>query len=269
MKMKSSLLGLFLLLVLVLAACGGAATTPEAAMEKESNVVTEKSGSEDSMMNQDSEAMAKDDPGAMKDDSDATMDMDSDTMADDDTMDNMDARHTDDAMNTGDSAASSGSDMGMDEATMELPDWFKAELIDVNNGQAFSVADLQDKVILVETMAIWCSNCLRQQQEVKALHEELGMQDGLVTLVLDIDPNEDADNLRAYTAKHGFEWTYAIAPREVAREIGQLYGDQFLNPPSTPMLIIDRHGQVHLLPFGRKTAKDLQEALEPFLNEEM
>ena len=57
--------------------------------------------------------------------------------------------------------------------------------------------------------------------------------------------------------------------REVAREIGQLYGDQFLNPPSTPMLIVDRQGKVHLLPFGRKTAEDLQEALAPFLDVEM
>jgi hypothetical protein len=55
----------------------------------------------------------------------------------------------------------------------------------------------------------------------------------------------------------------------VAREIGQLYGDQFLNPPSTPMLIVDRHGEVHLLPFGRKSADDLQEALAPFLNDGM
>jgi hypothetical protein len=55
----------------------------------------------------------------------------------------------------------------------------------------------------------------------------------------------------------------------VAREIAALYGDQFLNPPSTPMLIIDRRGQVHPLPFGIKSAADLRQALEPFLNEVM
>jgi hypothetical protein len=35
------------------------------------------------------------------------------------------------------------------------------------------------------------------------------------------------------------------------------------------MLIIDQHGEVHLLPFGRKTAEELQQALEPFLTGEM
>ena len=155
------------------------------------------------------------------------------------------------------------------EPMMDLPTWFSAELVDVNSGETLTVAGLRDKVVLVETMAIWCSNCLRQQQEVKKLHEMLGERDDLVTLVLDVDPNEDAGNLKDYAAKHGFTWNYVVAPREVAREIGQLYGDQFLNPPSTPMLIIDPSGEVHLLPFGRKTADDLQEALVPFLNGEM
>jgi hypothetical protein len=161
----------------------------------------------------------------------------------------------------------SGETMADDaQAMVDLPDWFGAELVDVNTGESLTVADLKGKVILVETMAIWCSNCLRQQQEVKALHEALGDRDGWVTLVLDIDPNEEAEDLKAYTQKHGFDWIYAVAPREVAREIGLLYGDQFLNPPSTPMLIVDQQGEVHLLPFGRKSAGDLQEALLALLD---
>ena len=69
-----------------------------------------------------------------------------------------------------------------------------------------------------------------------------------------------------YVASHGFDWQYAIAPAEVAREISQLYGDQFLNPTAAPMLIIDRNGEVHPLPFGIKSAEELMEAVESFLN---
>jgi thiol-disulfide isomerase/thioredoxin len=158
---------------------------------------------------------------------------------------------------------------GRSDAMTDLPAWFGAQLTDVHTGETLTVSDLKGKVVLVETMAIWCPNCLRQQQEVKALHEALGERDDLVTLVLDVDPNEDAGDLKAYATRNGFKWTYSVAPPEVAREIGQLYGDQFLNPPSTPMFIVDRHSQVHLLPFGRKTAGDLQEALTPFLSEGM
>ena len=60
-----------------------------------------------------------------------------------------------------------------------------------------------------------------------------------------------------------------MASADVAREIASLYGDQFLNPPSTPILIIDRHGVAHALPFGIKSADDLAKAIQPYLDEGM
>ena len=149
----------------------------------------------------------------------------------------------------------------------ESPAWFSAVLTDVQSGQTFSINDYHGKVVLLETLAIWCSNCKKQQIQVKALHEALGTHADLISIGLDIDPNENAGDLKSYTASNGFDWTYAVAPVEVVREISSLYGDQFLNPPSTPMLVVDRNGQVHTLPFGIKSAAQLQEFLEPFLNE--
>ena len=150
---------------------------------------------------------------------------------------------------------------------MAGPAWFTANLTNVNTGDNFTLADFKGKVVLVETMAVWCSTCLRQQTNVLALHEALGERDDFVSVALDIDLNEDAQLLQAYTTKHGFDWVYAVATLEVAREIGQLYGPQFLNPPSAPMFIIDRQGETHLLPFGVKDAPTLQEALAPLLAE--
>jgi peroxiredoxin len=170
---------------------------------------------------------------------------------------------------TGTEAATAEPMMGQETPTPEAmmgTDWFNAELTDVNTGKSFKVADFHGKVVLVETLAVWCPTCFTQEKEVQALHELLGMRDDLVSLGLDIDPNETADILKAYTNKNGFDWLYAVAPADVAREIGHLYGDQFLNPPSTPMLIIDRQGQVHPLPFGVKSAQALQEALGLYLN---
>jgi hypothetical protein len=153
-------------------------------------------------------------------------------------------------------------------ALSEAPDWFKASLTDLHSGDPFTIDALAGKVILVETLAQWCSNCLRQQQQVLELHNQLGQRDDFISLGLDIDPNENAETLKAYVERNGFTWTYAVSPPEVSREISRLYGDQFLNPPSTPMLIIDRQGEVHLMPFGIKSAADLMSALEPFLKSE-
>jgi hypothetical protein len=60
-----------------------------------------------------------------------------------------------------------------------------------------------------------------------------------------------------------------VSPANVSREIASLYGDQFLNPPSTPIVVIDRHGAAHPLPFGIKSADELLKAVQPFLDESM
>jgi cytochrome oxidase Cu insertion factor (SCO1/SenC/PrrC family) len=158
-------------------------------------------------------------------------------------------------------------DAVMDEESTGLPDWYNWELTDVNSGTAFRLNDEQGKVVLVETMAVWCSNCLKQQQEVSQLLQTLGPREDFVSLAINIDPNEDIATLQNYTQQHGFDWRYVVAPEELINEISSLYGVQYLNPPSTPMLIIDRQGQAHLLPFGIKSAAELQSALEPYLNE--
>jgi hypothetical protein len=116
---------------------------------------------------------------------------------------------------------------------------------------------------------MWCSNCRAQQQQVLALHGLLGEREDFVSIGIDIDTNENLGDLTAYVASNGFDWYYAVATSEVAREFGKLYGDQFLNPPSTPMLIIDRQGKAHPLPFGIKSAEDLLDYLTPYLDKGM
>jgi thiol-disulfide isomerase/thioredoxin len=153
----------------------------------------------------------------------------------------------------------------MGEGSMMTPAWFATPLTDVSTQESFTINDLKGKVVLVEMMAQWCHNCLQQQKQVLELHQLLGDNPDFVSLGLDIDANEDGASLLAYTEENGFAWRYAVSPAETSREIGNLYGSQFLNPISTPMLIIDRQGEVHLLPFGIKSADELFKALEPFL----
>jgi hypothetical protein len=153
-------------------------------------------------------------------------------------------------------------------AMMEAPVWFGASFKDVRSGEVFTIHDFEGKVILVETMAVWCPTCYRQQQEIKALHELLGMREDFVSISLDIDPNEDEAVLARYTEQNNeFDWYYVVAGSDIAREIGNIYGDQFLNPPSAPVLVVDRRGEAHPLPFGLKSAEDLMKMIQPYLDE--
>lgn len=130
--------------------------------------------------------------------------------------------------------------------------WATGELIDVATGEPFRIADHAGKVIIVETMAIWCKNCLQQQNDVQAALARLPA-DRVVFIVLDIDPNEDASSLAAYRDQHGFDGRYAVASTDVARALSAEFGDQFLNPPSTPMLLIGTDGSVTRTDFGHKS----------------
>jgi peroxiredoxin len=236
--------------MLALAACAPAAAptqTPEAMMDKTPDTMMKETP--DAMMEKTPEAMMEKTPDAMmKETPDAMLHETPEAMMD----------TTPEAMMEKPA-----------ESMMEMPAWFSVALTNAANGESFTIQDFKGKVVLVETMAMWCPTCLRQQKEVQALHEQLGERDDFASIGIDIDLNENLADLKDYTAKNGFDWTYTVATADVAREIGNLYGQQFLNPPSAPMFIIDRHGEVHPLPFGVKSAADLQKALEPFLNEAM
>ena len=145
------------------------------------------------------------------------------------------------------------------------PDWFHMELIDAQTGETFTINDYAGKVILVETMAIWCPNCVVQANEVRNLHEALGDPQDLISISLDVDINEDSASLKEYAYGYGFDWHFAIAPLKVARALGNLYTAQYLNPPLSPMMIIDRLGEVHHLEYGLKDAELLQKAVAPYL----
>ena len=229
---------ILLLTTIVLVACTPT-STPEVAMEKPTEEMMEKS--EDEMGEESSEEMMSETSDDMMESPEKEMmDENSDEMKDETS-----------------------------EDMMEVPAWFGTSFTNVNTGEAFTINDYRGKVVLVETLAMWCSNCKKQQEQVKVLHELLGMNDDLISIGLDIDTNENAADLKTYVERNGFDWVYAVASEEVTRDIANLYGAQFLNPPSTPILIIDRKGEAHPLPFGIKSAEELKSYIEPFLSEDM
>jgi thiol-disulfide isomerase/thioredoxin len=145
------------------------------------------------------------------------------------------------------------------------PDWFDLELTDAQTGESFTINDYAGKVVLLETMALWCPNCLVQATQVRKLHEALGDPDDLISVSLDVDVNEDQADLKEYASSYRLDWHFAVAPLLVARALGNLYSAEYLNPPLSPMLVIDREGNVHQLDYGLKDVETLQKIVEPYL----
>ena len=136
--------------------------------------------------------------------------------------------------------------------------WATATLTDVTTGEPFRITDriASDKVVFVETMAIWCTNCLAQQREAKALMEGSDA-DRIEWIAIDVESSEPADALARYRELNGFPFTYAIADPSLARALVADFGEIVLSPPSVNIIVIGTDGRItHLR--GHRNLEELR-----------
>ncbi len=81
---------------------------------------------------------------------------------------------------------------------------------------------------------------------------------------IDVIPSESADLLRRYADRNGFFWRFAVAGTEMDQALTNRFGSGFLTTTSVPMFVVDGHGQIHVAPFGHKSAKDLEGLVSAF-----
>lgn len=121
-------------------------------------------------------------------------------------------------------------------------------LTDVRTGESFTLFELarDHGPVLLEPMAIWCSNCRAQQQQVVEAHAN----GDFTSVSLDVDLSEHPEDLAAYAEREGFDWRFAMADAELYRLLQERFGVAATNPPSTPLIIIEADGSVRALEFG-------------------
>lgn len=140
-----------------------------------------------------------------------------------------------------------------------LPVWAEVEMIDAVSGNAFKISDYSGRPILIESFAVWCSTCLRQQREMARLIELAG--DAIVHISIDTDPNENLSKVREHVLLHEFSWLYAVAPIELTQALISEFGLTVVNAPRSPVILIEADGTARLLPNGVKSAEMLLEQI--------
>ncbi|HIJ11554.1 TPA: redoxin family protein [Candidatus Woesearchaeota archaeon] len=144
-------------------------------------------------------------------------------------------------------------------AAVTIPTWMTTELTDVNSGESFTIAQFKGKPILLESFAVWCPKCTKQQKNVQKLHEEVG--DDVISISLNTDPNEDVERVKEHTARHGFEGKYAIAPKELTQSLVIEFGIGVVNAPSVPVVLVCEDLSTRLLPRGIKSVNTLKQEI--------
>lgn len=148
-----------------------------------------------------------------------------------------------------------------DGPTAETAAWLDIELTDAASGETFTLASLAGEVVAIEPMAIWCSNCTAQQNNVKAAYADIA-DAGVTYISLGIDPGEDPGSLARYAERNGFEWTFVKSPSELSRELSDRFGPQILSAPSTPLIVLDAGGEVFTQEWGFHGPERLLEILQ-------
>lgn len=143
--------------------------------------------------------------------------------------------------------------------------WRTTALVDTRSGATFTIDELKGKLVVIEPMAIWCSNCRIQQEEAAVALDRLD-DPTIVYVSVDVDPDEHAGDLAAYADGSGFDWDFVVATKEVARSLAATFGDQILSPPSTPLILVGRDGEVVEPHFGVRSADDLVELFSQHLS---
>ncbi|MEX1295194.1 MAG: redoxin family protein [Candidatus Limnocylindrales bacterium] len=123
------------------------------------------------------------------------------------------------------------------------------ELTDATTGETFTLAGLAGDVVAIEPMAIWCSNCKAQQNNVKEAYPRIA-DAGVTYISLGIDPGENEGSLARYAERNGYEWAFVKSPTELSRELSDLFGPQILSAPSTPLIVLDANGEVFTQEWG-------------------
>ena len=134
----------------------------------------------------------------------------------------------------------------------------KTELIDIKTNEIFTIDDYAGQLILLESFAVWCPVCTRQQDEIKDLH---ALRDDFVSISLDTDPNEDAEKILDHIERNEFDWYYAISPIDLTTELINEFGISVVNAPGAPLILICEDQSSRFLESGVKTAEELEEEI--------
>jgi len=143
------------------------------------------------------------------------------------------------------------------EGSSESLDWKSEDLVDASTGETFQIKDFTGTPVLIESFAVWCPTCLKQQKKMKELLETEG--DTIIHISLDTDPNEDADLVKLHAEKNDLNWRFVVSPKEVTKKLIEEFGFGVVNAPSAPVILVCEDQTTRLLEKGVKSAEELKE----------
>jgi thiol-disulfide isomerase/thioredoxin len=152
-------------------------------------------------------------------------------------------------------------DDAMDVLAVERPAWQNHPLTDARSGEIFTLGGFEGKTVFVETMATWCGNCRQQLTNLRDARAQIAADD-IVYIGLSVETNISDEALARYADNAGFDWTFAVIPVDLLRQLADEFGRTITSAPATPSFFIYADGSFSELSAGRvKSTQQLVELL--------
>jgi thiol-disulfide isomerase/thioredoxin len=105
--------------------------------------------------------------------------------------------------------------------------WKSAPLTDANSGKNFTLGDFSGKVVVLQFMAVYCQYCLAEAHQLVSVQQNFAgngqASNQVVVVSVDVDPNENLGQLRAYVGQNHFGAPSSSPPWFFAKDnTGQL-----------------------------------------------
>ncbi|MFN8376251.1 MAG: TlpA disulfide reductase family protein, partial [Anaerolineae bacterium] len=141
------------------------------------------------------------------------------------------------------------------------PDMLNLELTNARTGETFTLASFSGKVVYVEPMATWCTNCRQQLGRVREVFQQMDASQ-YVFVSISVETNISAADLATYADNQDFPWIFAVGTRDMLVELDSQFGSSALVPPSTPHFIINPDGTFSQLYTGFHEVPDMLSLLQ-------
>ncbi|WP_049926420.1 TlpA family protein disulfide reductase [Halopiger goleimassiliensis] len=132
-----------------------------------------------------------------------------------------------------DGGAAAGDDQG-DEAATEDLEWREATLEDVRTGESFSIAGIDDTVLL-HTFASYCPTCGSQETELAAVEPE---REDVTVVALAITGGDTAEGVRDHAAENGYDWRFAMASEPLTGALVEEFGREMAIHGESPVVAV-------------------------------
>ncbi|MCC7381892.1 MAG: TlpA family protein disulfide reductase [Deltaproteobacteria bacterium] len=125
------------------------------------------------------------------------------------------------------------------------------------DGAPRGLAELADRVVLIDFWATWCPPCVASMPTLAKLHRELSAQ-GFSVLGVNIEPGDEL-KVRAFLRERGIDFPVVVDPGHIARRYGV-----FSYPTS---FLVGRDGVIRSVHHGPANESSLRRAIEAALAE--